>query len=137
MDPELLFSFHPETPDEKLLVALFAARGAFLAIGVATLAILVGPILAKAFDLAGGFFMALLAVADSGDMSLVVELDSPFQLDDLRSGKGGARKRDQGKQCNNGVFHFSLHEKMVINGAKLLHAKKGCQAKYPHGLCAA
>src|SRR3974377_191261 len=91
---------------ESLLVALFAARGAFLAFGVATLAILVGPILAKAFDLAGGLFMALLAVADSGDVSLVVELDPPFQLDDLGSGKGGARKRDQGKQCNNGILHF-------------------------------
>jgi hypothetical protein len=94
MNPELLF------------VALFAARGAFFAIGVATLTVLMGPILAEAFDLAGGFFMALLAVADSGDVSLVVELDPFFHLDDLRSGKGGARKRNQGKQCNNGVSHF-------------------------------
>jgi hypothetical protein len=94
MNPELLF------------VALFAIRGAFFALGVATLAVLMCPILAKAFDLAGGFFMTLLAVADSSDVSLVVELNPFFKFDELRSGKGGARKRNQGKQCNNSVFHF-------------------------------
>ena len=91
---------------ESLLVALFAARGAFFTLGVAAFAILVSPILAKTFDLAGGFFMALLAVADSGDMSLVVELDPSFQFNDLRSGKGGAHKRNQDKQCDKSVFHF-------------------------------
>jgi hypothetical protein len=94
MNPELLF------------VALFAARGSFFALDVATLAVLMCPILAKAFDLAWGFFMALLAIAHSGDVSLVVEFNAFFHLDDLRSGKGGARKRNQGKQCNNSVFHF-------------------------------
>jgi hypothetical protein len=94
MNPELLF------------VALFAARGAFFALGMATLAVLMSPILAKTFDLAGGFFVTLFAVADSGDVSLVVELNPFFHLDDLRGGKGGACERNQGKQCNNSVFHF-------------------------------
>jgi hypothetical protein len=120
MNPELLF------------VALFAGRGAFFALGVATLAVLMGPILAEAFDLAAaGFFMALLAVADSGDVSLVVEFNPFFHLDDLRSGKGGARKRNQGKQCNNSVFHFYSSIKNIKSGLKLLHGKKGCQAKSP------
>jgi hypothetical protein len=119
MNPELLF------------VALFAARGAFFALGVATLAVLMSPILAKAFDLAGGFFMAFLAVADSGDVSLVVEFNPFFQLDDLRSGKGRARKRNQGKQCNNSIFHFYSSIKNIKSVTKLLHGKKGCQAKSP------
>jgi hypothetical protein len=94
MNPELLF------------VAPFAARGAFFELGVATFAVLMGPFLAKAFDLAGSFFMALLAVADSGDVISVLEFNPFFHLDELRSGKCGARKRNQGEQCNNSVFHY-------------------------------
>ena len=64
-----------------LLVALFAGGRPFLHIGMATFAGLVSPVLAETFNFAEAFFMALLAVADSSLMSLVVELHISLHLD--------------------------------------------------------
>jgi len=87
----------------SLLVALFASGRPFLHIGMAPFADFVGEILAEAFDLAGTFFMALLAVSYGCLVGFVIEFHPFFHLDDVRSECRTGKDND--KQGHYGFFH--------------------------------
>ena len=79
-------------------MAPFAVGGALLHIGVAVLAVFMGIILAKSFNLAGLFLMALGTVSNQSYVGFVVESNIFFHLDCIRGGgKSGSGESDTDK----------------------------------------
>jgi hypothetical protein len=87
-------------------VAFLAGGRPFFPFGVTTLAGLVCEVFAKAFDLAArGSGVAFGTVFQGLLMGLVLESDAFLQFYDI-SGEGGSSEGYQGKQGDNGLFHF-------------------------------